>query len=75
MGNTQGKDTFKNKMLQTISQIEKEYLLKTQFNELRDLRNEEKCNNLVILTSEVFDKNFNSTELTWLKQHQMKEKR
>ena len=72
MGNTQGKDTFKNKMLQTISEIEKEYLLKTQFNELRDLRNEEKCNNLVILTSEVFDKNFNSTELTWLKQHQMK---
>jgi len=51
-----------------IDYIASQYILTADFKSLTKLYNEEYCNNLVVLTADIIDKNFNDLEITYLAQ-------
>ena len=51
-----------------IDYIASNYILTADFKSLTKLYEEEYCNNLVVLTADIIDKNFNDLEITYLAQ-------
>ena len=51
-----------------IDYIATQYILTADFKSLQQLYDENYCNNLVVLTSDIIDKNFNDLEITHLAQ-------
>lgn len=69
MGNSLSTEKKTHKSLEKVlDYIASNYILTSDFKSLTKLYEEEYCNNLVILTQDIIDKNFSSMELTYLSQ-------
>lgn len=69
MGNTSSTEKKTYKSLENVlDYIASNYILTTDFKSLTKLYDEEYCNNLVVLTRDIIDRNFTDMELTYLSQ-------
>lgn len=63
---SQFKEVSKNKLENKVNLIATKYILKQNFEDLKNLSKEETCNDLVILTSELIDKHFKGVDINYL---------
>ena len=69
MGNTETKNIKKNiSFFKLIDIIASKYILTQNFQDLKNIQNNNYCNDLIVLTSEVFNNKLNSLEIEYLDQ-------
>ena len=67
-GQSSSEVPVKKTLSSTIDYIAANYILSSNFQDLKNLTNQEYCKNLVILTSDVINQYLTTTEIDFLKQ-------